>query len=75
MQWPKKGKKVKTPTSLHDSMESSSTTILQSPEKPVDPGPTRKELLALSNFRDTGILSNSEISGLWRGKRKKLINY
>jgi hypothetical protein len=41
----------------------------------VDPGPTRKELLALSNFRDTGILSNSEISGLWRGKRKKLINY
>jgi len=51
MQWPKTGKKVRTLASLHDSMESSSTTILKSLEKPEDPDLTRKELQDPLNFR------------------------
>jgi hypothetical protein len=47
-------------------MESSSTTILKFLEKPEDPGPTRKELMDLSNCRDMEILCNSEISGFWK---------
>ena len=57
-------KKVRTLASLHDSMESSSTTILKFLEKQEDPDLTRKKLQGPLNFRGMETPSNSEISGL-----------